>query len=318
MKIWMIVAASLVAVGLIVFIVAFALIGFEWEGFDMKKCETNTHEITTEFEHISVSTTVAKVAFLPSTDGVVRVECFERPKEIHAVSVQDGTLTVELVDTRAWYHHISLFSFSKPTITIYLPVAEYGNLTIENDTGDIVIPKDFSFAVVDVSLDTGDVECLASATGNMKIKTSTGDVALESLSAGALEVCTSTGDIEISSVVCAGDVNVRVSTGESELENVTCKNLTTVGTTGDFSLENVIVAETMSIKRDTGDVNLSRCDASEVVITTDTGNVSGSFLTDKIVWAKTDTGRVDVPKSTAGGRCEITTDTGNIKIAILP
>ena len=54
----------------------------------------------------------------------------------------------------------------------------------------------------------------------------------------------------------------------------------------------------------------------EVFITTDTGNVDGSFLTDKVVLTQTDTGDVDVPKLTSGGRCEITTDTGDISISI--
>lgn len=318
MKIWMIVAASLLVLGVIVSAVALALIDFDFKELDMKKYELNTHSVTEEFSNVSLKTNVSKVVLLPSPDGNVRVECFEHQRESHAVTVQNGTLVIEMVDTREWYHHITLFSFSTPTVTVYLPTGEYGDLCIEGNTGDVTVSKEFSFANVDVSLDTGDVECAASAMGMMKIKTSTGDVDLEQLSTGALDIQTSTGDIEISSVTCAGDVSVRVSTGEADLENVTCQNLTTVGTTGDFSLENVITSGKMSIKRDTGDVHLSHCDASEVTITTDTGDVSGSFRTDKIVFAKTDTGRVDVPKSTVGGRCDITTDTGNIRIAILP
>ena len=318
MKIWMIVAASLVVLGLIVTMVAIALVDFDFKEFDMKKCELNTHTVTEEFSGISVKTNISKVMFLPSLDGQVRVECFERERENHVVSVENGTLVIEMVDTRSWYHHISFFSFSVPQITVYLPAGEYGDLCVMGDTGDVSLPKDFSFASVDVSLDTGDVECAASSTGLMKIKTSTGDVELENFSADALEIRTSTGDIEVSSLSCAGDVSVRVSTGEADFENVTCQNLTTVGTTGDFSLNNVIATGSMSIERDTGDVHLMRCDATEVVITTDTGDVTGSFRTDKIVWASTDTGRVDVPKTTEGGRCEITTDTGNIKISIVP
>ena len=318
MKIWMIVAASLVALGLILTIVAFALLGFDFKELDMNKCTLNTHKISESFENVSIVTDTAEIAILPSTDGQVRVECFEHKKEIHTVSVQNGTLVIALNDTRAWYDYISFFSFSKPEITIYLPVVEYGNLTVESDTGDVVIPKDFSFSGIDVSLDTGDVQCAASTTGNMKIKTSTGDIDLENLSAGALDLRTSTGDIEVSSVVCADSVSFRVSTGKTKISALTCKDLTSVGTTGDLSLENVIVSGLMSIKRDTGNVNFVGCDAAEIVSHTSPGDVKGSFRSDKIVWAKTDTGRVEVPKSTAGGRCEITTDTGDIHVEIVP
>ena len=47
-----------------------------------------------------------------------------------------------------------------------------------------------------------------------------------------------------------------------------------------------------------------------------TGDVEGSVLTDKVFIVRTDTGRIDVPKSITGGRCEITTETGNIKISV--
>jgi hypothetical protein len=44
--------------------------------------------------------------------------------------------------------------------------------------------------------------------------------------------------------------------------------------------------------------------------------VKGSLLTDKIFFAKSETGRVIVPESMTGGRCEIKSDTGDIKITV--
>ena len=95
-----------------------------------------------------------------------------------------------------------------------------------------------------------------------------------------------------------------------------CKNLITRGNTGDVSLENVIATEMFSIERSTGDVRFTDCDAAEICVKTDTGDVTGSFLSDKIFITNTDTGSVNVPKTVIGGKCEITTDTGDIKITI--
>ena len=86
---------------------------------------------------------------------------------------------------------------------------------------------------------------------------------------------------------------------------------------GDISLKNVISTEKISVERSTGDVTLDRSDAAELFIMTSTGDVEGSLLTNKVFITKTDTGRIDVPNSIIGGRCEITTDTGDIKISIL-
>ena len=51
-------------------------------------------------------------------------------------------------------------------------------------------------------------------------------------------------------------------------------------------------------------------------ITTDTGNVKGSLLSEKVFIVSTDTGKKQVPNTITGGRCEITTDTGDIIISI--
>ena len=86
--------------------------------------------------------------------------------------------------------------------------------------------------------------------------------------------------------------------------------------TGNILLDNIIATGKLTIETDTGNVKFEACDASEVIIETDTGNVTGSFLTDKVVFAESDTGKIDIPKVIADEKCEIITDTGNIKITI--
>ena len=81
-------------------------------------------------------------------------------------------------------------------------------------------------------------------------------------------------------------------------------------------MTNVIANERFSIERSTGDVRFEACDAAELTVTTDTGDVRGTLRSDKIFFAKTDTGHVEVPQSMTGGKCEITTDTGDIRIEI--
>ena len=258
--------------------------------------ETNIHKINEEFDNISIKTDTADIAFVLSDDGMCRVVCYEDAKKSHSVEVQDGTLTVNVVNNKKWYDYIGV-NIDSPKITVYLPEVEYSSLIIEESTGDIKISKDFGFKSIDISLSTGNVKCYASATEAIKIVASTGDIYAESISAGSLDLT--------------------VSTGKVHLSDIMCKNLTSIGDTGDVSLINVIATEKISIERSTGDITFDRSDAAELFITTDTGNVKGSLLTNKVFITKTDTGRIDVPNSIAGGRCEITTDTGDIKISIL-
>jgi DUF4097 and DUF4098 domain-containing protein YvlB len=101
-----------------------------------------------------------------------------------------------------------------------------------------------------------------------------------------------------------------------KFSSVTCQALVSDGDTGDMILNSVTATEKFIITRDTGDVRLDGCDAAEIFITTDTGDVKGSLLSEKVFIARSKTGKIDVPKTVNGGRCEITTDTGNINIKL--
>ena len=277
--------------------------------------ETNIHEVNEEFNDISIKTDTAAIAFVPSDDGMCKVVCYEDAKKSYSVEVQDGTLAVRVVNNKKWYDRIGIH-IDQSKITVYLPKAEYSSLVIEESTGDIEISKDFGFKNIDISLSTGNVTCYASTAETIKIAASTGDIYAEGTSASSLDLTVSTGKVTVSSVTCEGDITVGVSTGKTYLTDVVCKNLISTGSTGDISLKNVISLEKISIERDTGDVVLECSDAAELFITTVTGDVKGSLLTDKIFITQTETGRINVPKSVAGGRCEITTDTGDIKISM--
>lgn len=312
-KVWLIVAASLVLLGVLIVGGVMMFLKFDFGSFITSKCRTNTHEISEEFNSISVNTSTADIAFLVSEDGERRVVCYEQENLKHSVEVKDGTLFVSLVDTRRWYEHISIYS-ENPIVTVYLPKAEYAALNVRSSTGDVGIPAGLEFESIYITASTADVKCYASATGEVKIKTSTGDIFAEGMSAGSLDLSVTTGKVKIASVTCAGDLKLESDTGDIELRDVSCKNIISEGDTSDISLLNVIAEERFSIETDTGDVNFERSDASEIFIETETGDVTGSFCSDKIFFTQSDTGRIDVPRTTSGGRCEITTDTGDIRL----
>ena len=217
-KIWLILAASLVAVGLIMIIAAMTANNWDWSRLDTMKYETNTHEIIENFDSVSINTNTADIIFLPSDDGSCRVVCYEEEKEKHSVNVKDGDLIIECVDTRKWYDRIMIMSFTAPKITVYLPEGEYGSLCIKASTGAVDIPENFKFESIDIDVSTGDVKCLASASGLVKIKTSTGDICLEEMSAEEIDIAVTTGKITASSISCAGEMKTAVSTGKIDLD----------------------------------------------------------------------------------------------------
>lgn len=314
-KICFIVAAALILTGLILLGGVMGSIKWNFKKLSTATFETNEYEITEAFQALSVNTDTAEVTFAPSESQSCSVICYEQSKVKHSVSVRGGTLSIEAVDERQWYDHIG-FVFETPKITVYLPKGEYGALSIQSSTGDINIPKEFQFESIDISESTGRVTNYASSSGLIRIKTSTGSIRVENLSAGSLDLSVSTGKVTVSNTICKGDVSVKVSTGRSVLTDIRCENLVSNGSTGEITLTNVIATERFSIKRSTGDVNLNGCDAAELFIKTDTGDVEGTLLSEKIFIANTDTGDKKVPNTLTGGRCEVTTDTGDIELRI--
>ncbi len=313
-KAWLITAAILVVAGLFLFVLV--IWGYAGDFTKMLvKYETNEHTITENYKNITIVTDTADIVFVPSENETHSVVCYEPKKAKHSVFVNDGTLVIELIDTRKWYEYLEI-NFRTPKITVSVPRGEYGALLVKSNTGDIDIPNGFQFETADIAQSTGDVECDAAVLGALNIKTSTGDIEVENVTVGALELSVSTGEITVDNVFCAGDVKMSVSTGETDLENVKCKNLISNGDTGKIVLSDVIVTEKLLINRNTGDVTFDGADAAEMFVKTSTGHVKGTLLSQKVFIAQTDTGRVDVPKTISGGKCEIVTDTGDIKLSI--
>lgn len=296
MKKWLIMAVSLAAAGIAVIAGAIVAVGFDFSKLSTLKYETNTYEISEDFDKISIDTDISDVVFARSDDGSCKVVCFEAEKMKHSVRCKNGTLTISTTDDRKWYESIG-FSFESPNMTIYLPQGEYSSLFVNTDTSDINIPESFDFNKLEIENDTGNVNCMANVSDIIKIESDT-------------------GDIDVSSVASNCNIDINTDTGSIRSTDVNCTNFTAESDTGDISLVNVVAADNIAAKSHTGDVELKNSDAANLSLETDTGNITGTLLSEKIFMAKSITGDVNVPKTGTGGKCEIITDTGDIEIDI--
>lgn len=314
-KRWLIAAIALVLAGIAVCTVSMSVLGFDFKALSTVNYETKTYAVDEKFDSISIDTQTDRIQFLPSEDGKCRVVCSEMERISHQVEVKEGILSIRTEDERRWIDHIGL-NIGRPSITVYLPDTQYTGLAVETDTGDIDIPVDFSFISLQIHGDTADVACRANVSDNLEIRLSTGDIHLDSIGTGSLDLRVSTGEIRADSVTCRGDAAIRVTTGKVRLNGMSCGDFRSEGSTGDITLKNVLASGAMTIERSTGDVRFEDSDAAEIFVKTDTGEVKGTLCSEKVFITRSDTGKQDVPKTVTGGRCEITTDTGDIEIKI--
>lgn len=280
------------------------------------KVITTQEAITEDFSNIEIDVQVVDVTLFPSPDGTCYYVAKTYDNMFCSYAVENGTLRIGQDDSRKWYQHIGIY-WENTSLELYLPKESYEQLTITGDTGDVMIPQNFTFENVQITTATGDINCHAQVTGQLNAACSTGTVTVKGVSCQMLVVATSTGHVHLDGVT-AETLSASTSTGDKHLTNVTCGSLDIEATTGDLEMTNVTVSGDAEITVSTGDVEFEGFDAANITITTDTGDVEGTLRSDKIFSVITDTGDVEVPGTSSGGRCEITTDTGDIEIEIAP
>lgn len=296
-KIWLIIAGILVVLGPILIVCALASNG-GLSFFNAGEFDAVTQEIGSTFDQISVDTDITDIMIATADEKQCRIDMSGPGKIQHTAQVQNGTLVIRSTDTRQWYERLFPFTsiFPIPKIVVSLPEQEYCSLQVNTNTGNVQIKDGLIFDSVTVNGETADVGCSADVT-DLNIKLTTGDVVLHDTEAGKAAIETSTGNIHFDSVTAKGNISVKA-------------------TTGDITLKDTIAENDLRIQSSTGEVRFEGCDASDISVKTSTGDVTGFLLSDKVFITATTTGDVNVPKTTSGGKCEITTNTGDIIIDI--
>ncbi|MBR4309081.1 MAG: DUF4097 family beta strand repeat protein [Oscillospiraceae bacterium] len=325
-------ASVLILVGLTLFITVMSIYGWDFRKLSTVKYVTSTYELHSKFQNISIDNCSADVLFAPASDGVCKVECYDSPKVQYSANILRDTLVIKSNYAFDLLDSIAIITES-PKITVYLPENAYSALSIVGDTGDVEIPKAFSFSTMDIRLSTGDIVCYASAYESQKIRTSTGEIELYHIQTDAMALSVSTGQIKLTGVTCHGELSLHVSTGKSTLKDVLCVDFRSEGSTGSLTAEELRVTGNLSLTRstgkislknslagklsittDTGDVTLDAFTAQEVNIQTDTGDVAANFTAPMSFHTETGTGKVSAP-DTIGYPCHVKTDTGDISLS---
>lgn len=294
MKIAIIVAIILLAVGLAVAIVGLCIGNFKFDA----EPRTNTVELNEDFDRIVVDVDVSDVKFVTSGTGKSFVEIVEYGKHMHHdVKVKNGTLNITMEDDRDWYEHVGIFN-GNMSVTVYLARTDLESLNVETDTGAVTVPAGISFKNASVDVDTGMVTWAANVWQKLSVDTDTGMISISDVTCEDLKLESDTGKVTVEKTKVMRNMSVHVSTGK-------------------LTLKNTVAGGTLDIRTSTGDVSLDACDGGIINIKTGTGDVKGTLLTDKDFDAQSGTGDVHTPPPLRGsGECKIYCSTGNINISI--
>ena len=270
------IAVLVVVIGAGLLFAGLSAVNFKFEKLDRTEYMTNTYEFADSIRSLDIKGYTVDVELLPAEDGTCRVVSAENDREQYSVTVQDGTLVIRPV---ADTHTWSLFSFpfKSPKISVYLPAGTYEQLKAQLDTGDITADRTLSFETVDVSSDTGDLTLSGVQAREITAHSDTGTIRVGDMTPESANLSVHTGKLDVYNLVCSGDLRCESSTG---------------------------------------DVRLTDVDGANLYLKASTGDILGTIRTEKVFVASSSTGDVSVPTGTTGGRCEASTSTGDIKLAI--
>lgn len=314
-RIAIMIAVIMITVGSITSVCAMAAIGFDFTKMNTVSFETNTYAVDDGFTSISVNGAECDIKLRPSGDGSCKVVCHESDKISHTVSVENNELIVERHDNRRWYEYIGAY-WGSMEVVIYIPQGEYEELYALNLSGDIDIPEGYTFGSAEIQSTSGNINFKADVSGELSIQTTSGDIYIGEITSENLAAASTSGNLTIKNVTAQNAIGIQTVSGDVEVSGVRCKNIAADTSSGDLEFRDVIMTDDMYVESVSGDVDLYRCDADSLWINTSSGDVSGTLLTEKIFLTDTSSGDIDVPRSTSGGKCEITTVSGDIEFDI--
>ena len=307
-----------IIVGGAVLITGSIIFGLAFANQSKTELADQTFDINETITNFDFNLSTADLLFKESDSA--KVVCRDSEKEYHEVTIKDGTLKINYVDTREWYEKIFNWSTEQRKVTVYVPAGEYGDLNIKSSTGNITVPHDFSFTNFKADVDTGNYAIKSNVTNTIDLESSTGAVFLDDLSAKEIKIKCSTGRVGLTKVNVLEKITISSSTGKQKVTDTKCQNIEIKASTGDIVFTNTIVEKHIQVKTSTGMVTFYDSDAESLNIKTDTGDVTGNLLTNKFFEAKSDTGKIDVPEYHLGdevtGKCVVETDTGDIKLRV--
>ena len=234
--IWNLIGVIFCVIGAVIIVKTLFQAGFNMENFSTAQYVTNACDVEEAFVSLSVKGDLEDVILVTSEDEKCHLTFREEDKARHQVKVENDTLIITMADDRPWYDKIGFWA-ENPMVTIALPKADYGEIVIENNMGDVTITdvtcKNLRLngntgdaelihviagEEIRVSLNTGDVRFEECDGMSIRVETVTGDVTGSFLSGKRFEVKTNTGDAEVPDSSDGGTCRVKTNTGDVKLE----------------------------------------------------------------------------------------------------
>lgn len=251
--------------------------------------------IDKEFQNIDIAAAQDMDVELKETDDDrCSVVYFDSDDVKHSVYVHEGTLHINCIDNRTFGSDLGFGD--DPYIILYIPESQYGDVSIESESGDISVNARITCNMLEITESKGDVFISGVDGKRADIDVKSGDVTVATMNMEHIEIDGDSGDFSLMNI---GAGNIGISSGNGLLEGY-----------------DIIASNTVTMTTDRGDIAVEGCEGATMWVKSRKGDVDISLLSDKYILVDSDSGDINVPASSekAWEKCIVRTYSGNIKL----
>jgi len=204
-------------------------------------------------------------------DGKLLMKEIDERKWYEQIGISWGNQTVTLYLPKSEYDSLS-FESNVGSLNMGEEFS-FGDVTVNSDTGYLLSSSRIT-GMLDVSMDTGAINVSDAQPSKVTLESDTGSIILKDVNAsGNIAVECDTGKVSFTNVACK-DLTVEYATGAVEMKNTVCAGKAEIdGATGSISLDRFDAAK-IDVEITTGSVYMLLLSEKKVHASSSTGNVN--------------------------------------------
>lgn len=314
------VAGGCCAIGLLIFLAGFSVVGFEGYRLIASGDLLQREETLTLEDSLSLISDDLKLDIM-TTEGEAKLVYSEFEDLSKQFSYENGTIRLfsrERSSFYIWWNQgifFSIFAKDYNNGTLYLPVDYSGSFEAELENGEIT-GRDLTLSNLTLNTKNGAIFIEGGSFGTLHAETKNGSVKLNHFTADSVYTKSKNGAVKIAG--CEGkDISAQTNNGAVLLENCTAETLQAESNNGAVKLARCL-AEHISGKTSNGAVNIEEISAQNIELSTSNGAIKGSIAGNSAEYridVKADLGSCNLYNKTDGDKIlTVRTSCGAINI----
>lgn len=220
LKILLIIATSLLVIGLAICICAIFALDFDFSQMKTYSDYQSKEYITenADYHQINVDDVANDVQIIKSDDDQIHVYYFESINEAYDIDDVNGILTVSYdADDIPFFHWNFSFSDRDTDLIISIPESYIGSLQVETVSGDIEI-LDMTTDELEISSVSGELDINnTEIDGKFSCETVSGDIELDNILAYDIELSSTSGEISANILGNSGNYRIDCSSVSGDI-----------------------------------------------------------------------------------------------------